>query len=340
MVQRAGNHTGRAAVLRGPYNGDYVIETKITSKEISSLDVLVHLQVSGVCSGDLHSRNGGFPAPEIPLRPLVGGHEGVGTILQLGSDVERVAGLKVGNIVGLGWRNSTCDKMVNGLHTDGTFQEYIVAPALHVVLIPEGLDPVAAAPLLCGGATVLAALRSGCVSIGEWIAISGAAGGLGHLATQYAKAMGAHVVAIDGPQPEKEAFCASLGADVYIDFSQVQDVPAAVMRASNGGVHAALILNSHGSSYVQAFRYCRPLGRVIGLVATNLDFHLGLMFAKSLSLQTQTNGRRLDISDALAMAAEGKVKPYTEILKLEDVNTALDRIQAGDVKGRLVLSMS
>lgn len=137
MVQRAGNHTGRAAVLRGPYNGDYVIETKITSKEISSLDVLVHLQVSGVCSGDLHSRNGGFPAPEIPLRPLVGGHEGVGTILQLGSDVERVTGLKVGNIVGLGWRNSTCgrcreclqgnensclDKVVNGLHTDGTFQ--------------------------------------------------------------------------------------------------------------------------------------------------------------------------------------------------------------------------
>lgn len=64
------------------------------------------------------------------------------------------------------------------------------------------------------------------------------------------------------------------------------------------------------------------------------------MFAKSLSLQTQTNGRRLDISDALALAAEGKVKPYTEILKLEDVNTALDRIQAGDVKGRLVLSIS
>lgn len=94
------------------------------------------------------------------------------------------------------------------------------------------------------------------MSIGEWIAISGAAGGLGHLAIQYAKAMGAHVVAIDGPQSEKEAFCASLGADVYIDFSQVQDVPAAVMRASNGGVHAALILNSHGSSYVLVISQC------------------------------------------------------------------------------------
>ncbi|KAF5005088.1 hypothetical protein FDECE_8408 [Fusarium decemcellulare] len=265
MVDDTENYKGLAAVLRGPYGEGYAIENRTTRADVGSLDVLVHLKVSGVCSGDMHTRDGGFPAPQQPLRPLVGGHEGVGEVVRLGSDVGKIAGIKTGDMVGLGWRNSACgtcreclegfensclNKVVNGLHTDGTFQEYIVAPALHVVLIPKHLDPVSAAPVLCGGATTLAALRTGRVSVGEWVAISGAAGGLGHLAIQYAKAMGAHVIAIDGPQPEKEKFCTSLGADTYIDYTKVPDVPAAVLKASNGGVHAALVLNAHGSSYM------------------------------------------------------------------------------------------
>lgn len=132
--------------------------------------------------------------------------------------------------------------------------EYIVAPALHVVPIPTGLDPVSAAPVLCGGATTLAALRNGDISVGNWVAISGAAGGLGHLAIQYAKVMGAHVVAIDGPQPEKEDFCVSLGADAFVNFDKVPNVPAAVVRASSGGVHAAIILNANGASYMSVKR--------------------------------------------------------------------------------------
>lgn len=142
MVDNAKNYRGRAAVLRGPYGEGYAIENRTTRIDVGSLDVLVHLQVSGVCSGDLHMRDGGFPAPQQPLRPLVGGHEGVGEVVRLGSDVEKVTGIKIGDIVGLGWRNSACgicreclegvenscpNKVVNGLHTDGTFQGMLEA---------------------------------------------------------------------------------------------------------------------------------------------------------------------------------------------------------------------
>lgn len=137
MVDDSRKYSGRAAVLRGHYGEGYAIETKTISQDMGPLDALVRLQVSGVCSGDLHSREGGPPAPQQPLRPLVGGHEGVGTVVRLGSAAEEVSGIKVGDLVGLGWRHSTCgrcrqclegaenccaDQVVNGLYTDGTFQ--------------------------------------------------------------------------------------------------------------------------------------------------------------------------------------------------------------------------
>ncbi|RKK80771.1 hypothetical protein BFJ71_g15819 [Fusarium oxysporum] len=207
---------GRAAVLKGKYGEPYVIEFKPNRQGLGPLEVLVHILYSGVCYGDLHSREGGPPAPSQPLRPLVGGHEGVGKVVKLGAAVGEVSNVKAGDVVGMGWRHSACgrcklcldglenscpDQVVNGLQIDGTFR----------------------------------------VSVGKWVAISGAAGGLGHLAIQYAKAMGAHVVAIDGPESDR--------ADRYIDCTD-KDVPAAVLKASGGGFHSTMIVNSHPSSYL------------------------------------------------------------------------------------------
>ncbi|KAF4429652.1 mannitol-1-phosphate dehydrogenase MPDH1 [Fusarium acutatum] len=278
-------YKGRAAVLRGSYSEPYLIESRRIVGDVGPLDVLVHIHYSGVCYGDLHSRDGGPPAPPQPLRPLVGGHEGVGVVVKLGIAVAEVSNIKIGDVVGLGWRHSACgkcrlclegsenscaDQVVNGLQTDGTFREYLVAPAQHVLRIPDGLDPVSAAPILCGGGATVAALRRGEVSVGKWVAISGAAGGLGHLAIQYAKAMGANVVAIDGPEPEKREFCLKLGADSYVDFTN-GDVCSEVLKVSSGGVHTTLIMNSHPSSYLNAFAYSRPHGNVVALSPAKLE---------------------------------------------------------------------
>ncbi|OLN89342.1 Alcohol dehydrogenase 4 [Colletotrichum chlorophyti] len=319
--------SGRAAVLRGPYGEPYKVEDNASKiKRLGPFDVLVRLRASGVCSGDISSRDGGPPSPPEPLRSLVGGHEGVGTVLSLGSSVGQVSDIKVGDVVGLGWRHSSCNKceycrigaenlcrnqVVNGIQTDGTFQEFISAPVQHVLPIPESLDHISAAPLLCGGGTVVAALRRVKLSVGQWVAISGAAGGLGHLAIQFAKSMGAFVVAIDGGSADKADFCLSLGADAFLDFTQVSDMPAAVTKASKGGVHAAIVLSANNLSYV----------------------------SKGLSLHGQRNATRKDILDALELAAAGKIKVVTEVLQLKDINTALDRLKEGSVKGRLVLTI-
>ncbi|KAF5267413.1 hypothetical protein FOXYS1_1717 [Fusarium oxysporum] len=191
-------YKGRAAVLKDSYSEPYLINSRIAAEDVGPLDVLVHIHYSGVCYGDLHSRDGGPHAPSQPLRPLIGGRKGVGVFIELGI---------------------AAGEVVNGLQTDGTFREYLVAPARHVLRIADGFDPASATPILCGGGATVATRRRGEVSVGKWVAISSAAGSLGHLATQYAKAMGANVVAMDGPEPEKRESCLNLGTDRYFDFA-------------------------------------------------------------------------------------------------------------------------
>ncbi|EXL41411.1 hypothetical protein FOCG_16218 [Fusarium oxysporum f. sp. radicis-lycopersici 26381] len=208
-------YKGRAAVLKDSYSEPYLINSRIAAEDVGPLDVLVHIHYSGVCYGDLHSRDGGPHAPSQPLRPLIGGRKGVGVFIELGIAAGEVSNIKVGD----GNENSCADQVVNGLQTDGTFREYLVAPARHVLRIADGFDPASATPILCGGGATVATRRRGEVSVGKWVAISSAAGSLGHLATQYAKAMGANVVAMDGPEPEKRESCLNLGTDRYFDFA-------------------------------------------------------------------------------------------------------------------------
>jgi Zn-dependent alcohol dehydrogenase len=103
-------YKGRAAVLKDSYSKPYLIESRTIAGDVGPLDVLVHIHYSGVCYGDLHSRDGGPPAPSQPLRPLVGGHEGVGVVVELGIAAGEVSNIKVGDVVGLGWRHSSCGK--------------------------------------------------------------------------------------------------------------------------------------------------------------------------------------------------------------------------------------
>jgi propanol-preferring alcohol dehydrogenase len=143
---------------------------------------------------------------------------------------------------------------ISGYFTPGTFQQYCVTSATYATPIPETVTDLAgAAPLMCGGITVYAALIRAHVQPGHWVLVSGAGGGLGHLAIQYGRAFGVRVLALDFGR--KESFCKGLGAEVFIDFTKFKDHGALkeeVHKFTGGGAKAVIMCASSETAYAQA----------------------------------------------------------------------------------------
>src|SRR5690625_3975287 len=169
-------------------------------------DALVKVKYSGVCHTDLHAAHGDWPVNPAP--PFAPGHEGVGEVVAVGDRVTRV---KVGDIVGNAWLASACGECEfceegwetlcpnqenSGYSVDGSFSQYMLVDSRYCPRIPDAVDLAAAAPILCAGVTVYKGLKVTDTKPGDWVLISGI-GGLGHIAVQYAVAMGRRVVAID-----------------------------------------------------------------------------------------------------------------------------------------------
>lgn len=201
-------------------------------------EILINVKFSGVCHTDLHAWKGDWPLPT--KLPLVGGHEGAGEVVAIG---ENVQGWEIGDLAGIKWINGTCLNCefcqnsnesncakadMSGYTHDGTFQQYATADAVHAARIPKGTDLASVSPILCAGITVYKALKTSGAKPGQWVAISGAAGGLGSLALQYAKAMGFRVLAVDGG--DKGEFVKSLGAESYVDFTKSKDVVKEILK--------------------------------------------------------------------------------------------------------------
>src|SRR5271167_2213778 len=192
---------------------------------------LVQVFATGVCHTDLHAAEGDWPVK--PTVPFIPGHEGAGIVVALGPGVTH---LKLGDRVGIAWLHSACghcdfslsgwetlclEQKNSGYSVNGSFAQYALAQAGYVGRIPQKLSFVDAAPILCAGVTTYKGLKETNTRPGEWVVISGAGGGLGHVAIQYAKAMGLHVAAVD-LGPEKAALARKLGAEVTID-AKAQD---------------------------------------------------------------------------------------------------------------------
>jgi len=144
----------------------------------------------------------------------------------------------------------------------GTFQEYVLTDGRYASRIPEGVSDEEAGPIMCGGVTAYTACKRSACRPGQWIAMLGAGGGLGHLGVQYAKAMGLRVIAVDGGD-EKERLCKDLGAEEYLDFTKVEDVAAEVQRITKYGAHACIVFAAARQSYQLAPNLLRPGGTVV-----------------------------------------------------------------------------
>ncbi|CAE6397657.1 unnamed protein product [Rhizoctonia solani] len=209
-----------------------IVEKPVTQiSELKTGEVLVKILYSGVCHTDVHIAQGAMGEP--PIQPLVGGHEGAGVIVAIGEGTH--TGLKIGQAVGINWISKSClsceaclrgignESMCpsikcSGFSTEGTFQQYVVSHATHVTPIPESLPLYSAAPILCAGLSVYGALKQSSTQPGDILVVTGAGGGLGHLAIQYAiNAFNLRVIAVDTGDNKKE-LCLKLGAEAFIDF--------------------------------------------------------------------------------------------------------------------------
>jgi len=229
-----------------------------------------------------------------------------------------------------------------GHQLDGTFAEYVVAEINTIVNIPDNFDSAAAASIMCAGITVYRAIKHSGARIGEWIAVPGAGGGLGHLAVQYAVAMGLRVVAIDTGEEKKNAVF-ELGAEKWVDFKESKSIAADVIAATDGrGAHAAIVAADNASAYEQAAYYLRSYGTLmtVGLPPAVLSVPILLITLKGLNIRGSMLGNRQEFREAISIAASGKVKVKYSIRGLSELPQIYEEMKQGKIVGRIVMDIS
>lgn len=309
---------------------------------------LVEISASGVCHTDLHAADGDWPVkPTLPFTP---GHEGAGTVVQLGPGVTH---LKVGDRVGIAWLHSACghckfclsgwetlclEQENSGYSVNGTFAQYALAQADYLGRIPENLSFVDAAPILCAGVTTYKGLKETETRPGEWVVISGV-GGLGHVAIQYATAMGLRVAAVD-LGPEKTALARSLGAEIAID-AKTQD-PAEEIQKQIGGAQGVLVTAVSTIAFKQAMGMLRRGGTCVlnGLPPGEFPISIFDVVLNRYTIRGSIVGTRVDLEEALTFAAAGKVRATIETQPLASINDVFARLKSGKVNGRIVLDIA
>lgn len=310
--------------------------------------VLIKVITSGVCHTDLHACEGDWPVK--PKLPLIPGHEAVGNVVALGRGVENV---QIGDVVGAPWLFSACghceycisgwetlceSQQNGGYSVDGGYAEYVVADARYIARFPKDIDFLGMAPITCAGVTVYKGLKETEVKPGEWVAISGI-GGLGHLAVQYAKAMGLHVAAID-ISDEKLALAIKLGADLTVNA--LHDDPGKYLKEKTGGMNGVLVTAVSPIAFKQALTALRRKGTISlnGLPPGSFDLPIFETVLNRYTVRGSIVGTRKDMQEAIGFAVEGKVKATVHAAKLEDINDILAQMKKGEIEGRIVLQIA
>jgi propanol-preferring alcohol dehydrogenase len=311
-------------------------------------EILVKVKACGVCHTDLHAASGDWPVKPVP--PFIPGHEVAGVVAALGPDV---ADFKLGDAVGVAWLHDACmrceycetgwetlcERQHNtGYSVNGGFAEYVVASAAFAARLPAGVDFAAIAPILCAGVTTYKGLKETEARPGEWVVISGI-GGLGHVAVQYAKAMGLKVVALDIAE-DKLKLARAAGADHAVNALSA-DAVESVLRDTGGGAHGVLVTAVSTAAFAQALKMVRRRGTVslVGLPPGEFPTPIFDVVLKRITVRGSIVGTRRDLDEAIAFAAEGKVRSEITRAPLADINAIFDRMKSGKIDGRMVLDM-
>ncbi|KAJ7183000.1 chaperonin 10-like protein [Mycena crocata] len=350
--------TARAALIT-KFGPEYTLKDDhpvIQPPQLAPGECLIKIDFAGVCHSDLHILEGGWGSVSFPR---VGGHEGIGHIVAIGEHTV-ASPVKVGERVGIKWTAMAClkcelcrtggepccpmaVKLSHGYGIDGSFADYALSYVDYVTPIPESLDSAAATPLLCAGLTIYKAIKETRPQIGQWVAIPGAGGGLGHLGIQYAVAMGLRVIAIDSGDVKRD-LCMKLGAEKWIDFKTSTNLVRDVKEAAGGeGPHSAVVAASNLGPLDQAVMYLRPKGTLVAVGIPSgmpmLTVPVGVLITKCLNILGSCNGTRQDAVEALDIAARGKIACVHEVKPLSEINAVIADMAAQNVAGRVVLKM-
>ena len=339
--------TMKAAVVRA-FGKPLAIE-EVPIPSAGPGEVLVKIVATGVCHTDLHAADGDWPVKPVP--PFIPGHEGAGVVAAIGTGVTQ---LKEGDPVGIAWLHDACGRCEHcitgwetlcenqhnsGYSVNGSFAEYAIGSAAYVGRLPAEVDFVAMAPILCAGVTTYKGIKETETRPGEWIAISGI-GGLGHVAIQYARAMGLHVVALDVTE-EKLSLARSLGAELAIN-AKAPDAAAQVVRDTGGGVHGVLVTAVSPPAFAQALQLVRRKGTIslVGLPPGDFPTPIFDVVLKRITVRGSIVGTRKDLAEAIEFAREGKVRAHIHKAPLEDINRVFSDLKVGKVDGRVVLDLA
>jgi alcohol dehydrogenase, propanol-preferring len=215
----------------------------------------------------------------------------------------------------------------------------VIGSAEYVGRLPDRPDFAAMAPILCAGVTTYKGIKETDTRPGHWLAMSGI-GRLGHLAVQYAKAMGLHVAALDVGE-EKLSLARSLGVDVTVN-AKATDAAQQIVKQTGGGAHGVLVTAVSPVAFAQALRMVRRKGTVslVGLLPGDFPTPIFDVVLKRITVRGSIVGTRADLAEAIAFAAEGRVRAYVHAAALDEINRVLSDLRAGKVEGRIVLDVA
>ena len=309
--------------------------------------VVVKVETSGLCHTDIHAAHGDWPVKPVP--PFVPGHEGVGLVERVGAGVTRLRDGDRVAVPWLGWACGACEACASGWETlcpdakytgytvNGGFAEYVLADAAFVGLVPDGIDPLDAAPLTCAGVTTYKAVRVSGARPSDLVAVFGI-GGLGHLAVQYARIAGATVAAVDIVDSKLD-IAKHLGAEY--GFNAATQDPVAAIQAL-GGADSAIVLAATPSACEQAFASLKRNGQLV-LVGLPKDNTMRLPIFETVlhgkKVIGSLVGTRVDLAETFELHVSGRTTIVRESRRLDEVNDAMAEVLAGHVDARLVFDL-
>jgi D-arabinose 1-dehydrogenase-like Zn-dependent alcohol dehydrogenase len=331
------------AVQISKANGPFeVVEREIPSPGPGQ--VRIKVEACGICHSDAIVKYAAFPGMQLPRIP---GHEVAGKVDAVG---EQVTMWKAGDNVGVGWHGGhcfqctpcrkgffiNCEKaQVCGVSYDGGYAEYLVVPQEAVARMPDGLDPVEAAPLLCAGITTYNALRNSGARGGDTVAVLGI-GGLGHLGLQYAAKMGFRTIAVSRGA-DKEALARTLGAHEYVDTAVTS---AAEGLQKLGGADLVLATAPNAEAISSTIGGLKVRGKVLLIAAPSDPVSVPVlpMLLGMRTLAGWPSGTAIDSEETLTFSALSGIRPRIERFKLEQADEAFNRVMENRVRFRAVLT--
>ncbi|KAE8381649.1 chaperonin 10-like protein [Aspergillus bertholletiae] len=341
----------RAVVVQNPGNNyEMTIRDDLPVGTPGPDEILVKLTCTGLCHSEIRAvlAWGAY-------NPIIG-HEGVGTVIQIGA---KVSPSLLHQRVGVKWLYSACtacsacrrgfshycaQQKNTSRHVPGTLQQYVIADARFITRIPETVADEVAAPLLCAGLTMAGAmgrLDDYRLSSGDWVVISGSGGGLGHLGVQIAaRTKGFRVIAVDSGEAKRTISLES-GAEVFIDY-QVEDVEARVREVTGGeGAHATIVVPGTREAFAMAPQLVRNMGLIVGvgLPPNEMEWPVSatVSAARGLSIIGSSVGTEEQMDDLLQQAARGEITPAIEVFEFTETPRLVDGLRNDAIAGRAVV---